>query len=347
MGSPAGVDVKCAWKKATTWGTAVACGANDGVLILPDNFDRDAPAQLDDSLGLFWPQDSDPGAISAKGDLPMYLRYDGCDLGIAMAMGATGGAPVQQAATTAYQQTFTLASVLDGLFLTGALNKKVNIEELPSMKLLGFTISGQVGEPITITFQTLPSNLITNSVVNTTTTFNNVTYREIKNRVLFRQGLFRMNDQSGIALASPAADIYPKSFELSFKRKLAGVYGAGGSFDIIDEPTNDGTPEVSLKLDFPRHVSAAYQDAWITGTAKKLDMVFTGALIQSTYYRKWTFEFPNLKIKKASAPTKAGMLDETVEFDCLGCSAAPTGMTGLTLPFRATVINTLVTNVLA
>lgn len=346
MGGVAGVDVKFAWKKAAAWGTAVACGTNDGVLILPDTFDRQAPAQLDDSLGLYWSQDSDPGSITAQGDLPMYLRYDGCDLGVGLAMGATGGAPVQQGATTAYKQVFTLANVLDGLFATFALNKKVNIEELLSVKFSGFTISGQIGEAIKITFHTIPSNLITNSVVNTLASFNNVTYRETKNRALYRQGVFRINDQSGAALGSGDV-IYPKSFEFSFMRKMRGIHGAGGNFDTIDEPTNDGVPEVTLKLDFPRHLSSAYQDAWAAGTAKKCDITFTGAQIQSPYNRSWFFELPNLKFKKASAPTQTGIIGETCEFDVLGCSVAPTGMTGLTLPLRATVINQLSTNVLA
>lgn len=129
MAKAIGVEIKAAFKKASVWGEAVACGANDGILILPPSLKKDRPSQVDDSLGLYFSKDSDPGEIKVEGDIPAYLRYDSLDLLIALAMGATGGAPVQQGLTSAYKQTFTLSDNLDGLFGTFALNNNVNIDD--------------------------------------------------------------------------------------------------------------------------------------------------------------------------------------------------------------------------
>jgi len=344
MSGVSGLEVKAAVKKASTWGTAVVCGANDGILILPPTLSKEREDQIDDSLGFYFPQDSDPGAVKSEGDLPMYLRYDSIDLLIALAMGATAGAPVQQGTTAAYKQTFSLAESIDGLFATLALWTKINVEEYPTVKVTGLTLEGEVGKALTITFHLIASNRTT-SGSNTLTSFNNVTYFETKNRVLFNQGVFRMNNQSDPALGSGDI-IYPNSFKLTFQRKMAGVYGAGGSFDVIDEPTNDGLPEMKLELTVPRYTSDAYFTDWDAGTVKKMDITFTGAVIESPYNRQFKIEFPNLKFAKVDAPVKQGIIDHPVEFNVLGADAAPAGMT-TTKPFEITVINRQSANVLA
>jgi|Deesub1362A_J573_1020465.scaffolds.fasta_scaffold00740_17 hypothetical protein len=348
MAKAIGVEIKAAFKKASVWGEAVACGANDGILILPPSLKKDRPNQVDDSLGLYFPEDSDPGEIKVEGDIPAYLRYDSLDLLIALAMGATGGAPVQPDSVNApntYQQTFTLADNLDGLFGTFALNNNVNIDEYPSVKVAGFTLKGEVGKPLEITFHCIAIDRITNSSVNTLTSFSNVTYFETSNRVLMSQGVIRMNNQSDAALGI-GDEIYPSSFELTFKRNMQGVYGVASGFDKIDEPTNAGQPEVTLKLEFPRYTSDAHFTGWDANTAKKLDMTFTGALIEDTYHRTFRIEFPNLKYANVNLPIEQGILKHPVEFDCLACDTAPSGMTA-TKPFLIEVINRQSADVLA
>ncbi len=344
--SVAGIEVKAAARRTTAWGTALACGANHGILILSDSFKKDRPNNIDDSLGLYYPQDSDAGEISVNGDLAAYLRYDSLDLLIALAMGSTAGVPVQQGGTAAYQQRFIMTEHNDGLFGVIALHKKVNIEEMTSAKIIGFTLSGEVGKPVNASFHCIANNKIANSAVNTTSSFNNVTYFETANRVMFNHAVFRMNAQAGAALGSGDI-IYPSSFELTYKRTMEGVYGAGGTFDTIDEPRNNGLPETTLKLEFPRYSSAAHFTNWDSGAAMKMDIVFTGALIAGAFFRRFTIELPNLKYASVDAPTEVGRIKHPVEFNCLGCATAPTGMTGITRPFQVTVINRQTANVLA
>jgi len=349
MSAVAGTELKFGLKKAATWGTPVACGASDGLLLLPTGIKRDAGVDVDDSLGQFWAKDGTPGAIKVEGDLPSYLRYDGMDLLIALFMGITG-APVQQAATAAYAYSYDLADNTDGLFATFAKHLKTYVAEVPSLKISGLTIKGEQGKPLQLIATGIGDNMAEDGT-NNATSFLNVTIAEVANRIQFAQGVFRMNDQSGIALAV-GDKIGPSSFELSAKRKLTGTYGSfvtGGanSQDLIDEPVNDGMPEVTLKLQFPKHTGKTRLTDLGADTRKKMDITFTGALIASTYYRQFKLEFPHLQLKTVDVVDETGIIKEPVEFLVHAASVAPAGMTGITKPFRISGINQRATNPLA
>ena len=117
MSGVSGVEIKAAMKKATTWGTAIACGANDGILINPSSLKKSASVLVDDSLGTFFSRDGLLGEIKVEGDLPLYLRYDGLDVALAMITGSSG-APTQQGATTAYAYAYKPTANTDGKFVT-------------------------------------------------------------------------------------------------------------------------------------------------------------------------------------------------------------------------------------
>jgi hypothetical protein len=332
-----GTEIRAALKKAQAWGVAAACGANDGVLIMPHTLKKERAKVEDESLGVYFPKELAQVDIKVEGTVPAYLRYDGLDLLLALVMGETAGAPVQQDGTQAYAQSFKLKETIDGLFSTFAVNNGINIDEYTSLKLTGFTLKGEVGKPVQAVFQAIADDRVTDSAVNTPESFAAVTYFEEKSRVLFSQAVFRMNAQAGAALGD-GDKIYPSSFELSFKRKMKGIYAAGGA-DKIDEPTNEGAPEVRLKLDFPRYTAKTYFEDWDRGAAKKLDITFTGALIEGAYYRSFKIQFPNLSLASVDLPIEKGILKHPLEFECLASDAAPLGMTGITKPFQIDVIN--------
>ena len=194
----------------------------------------------------------------------MYLRYDGLDLLLAIFLG-TAGDPAQLGATTAYAYTYKWLTSIDGLFMTWVEVHEELHREYPSEKVVGITIKGQTGGALQLILKTQAINKIFDSSVNTLSSFNNVTIFESANRIRFAEGVFRMNDKDGAAL-SDSNIIYPESFELSAQRKMKGVYGqyktaAPNVQDLIDEPTNDGMPTVTLKLTFPRHTGVTYLTA--------------------------------------------------------------------------------------
>lgn len=349
MGNATGTEIKAAIAKAAAWGTPVELGANHGILILPHSLKKARPVKVDDSLGLYHAKDADLGEIKVEGDIPAYLRYDGLDLLIALVMGATAGAPTQPDAVNdpnTYQQTFTLADHNDGLFATFGVNNQVNIDEYTTLKITGFTLKGSVGNPLEIAFHVLVHDRLTNSSTNTMVTFANVTYFETGHRVLFNQRTIRINAQDGAALGG-GDEIYPSSFELVYKRAQQGVYGSGAGADNVDEPTNDEAPECTLTLDFPRYTTAQYFEDWDAKNLKKLDMVFAGKIIDVNYQRTFKLQFPNLMHKDADLPIEKGILKHPLQFICLACDSAPTGMAGITKPFQVDVTNRQSANVLA
>ncbi len=344
MSGLSGAEIKAALKKAATWGTAVAAGAGDGILILPSSFKKDVGAEVDDSMGTYFAKDGLLGAIKVEGDLPAYLRYDSLDVLIAQVMG-TAGAPTQQGSTTAYAYTYKPATNVDGKFSTFAKHMKAYIEEHSSLKVIGFTIKGEVGKALQITFKTISINKVVDSTTNTTTTFNNVTFTEVANRVMYSHGVIRMNAASGAALAA-GDKIYPSSFEFSFQRKLKGEHtgqyrytSGSNSQDLIDEPCNDGAPEITLKLEFARHTSTTYLAVLGGDTRQKLDMTFTGATISGAYARQFMLQFPHLQLINDDPADAEGNIKEPLEFRVYGAATAPTGMTGITDPFWVTGIN--------
>lgn len=339
MGSVSGVEIKIAAKKAATWGTAVAAGANDGFLCLPTSLKRSADLIVDDSLGTYFSTDGTPGAVKVAGDLPAYARYDGFDLLLALFMGTAGSPSTHTAGTNSKDYVYKFATNTDGLFCTIAKNMKNYIAEFPSCKIEKISIKGEVGKPLQFVFTVEGNNIVynTSSGTNNQTTFNSVTVKEVANRIQFGQGVFRFNVQSGAALSS-GDKVYPTAFELTAERKQSGVYGqfttgvSGNNQELIDEPTNDGKPVITLKLTFPRHAStAATVPAFLTAlnadTRYKGDIVFTGKIIEGSIPRVFGLSFPNLQIKTVDVTDAAGIIQEPVEFAVYSASAAPLGMT--------------------
>jgi len=260
----------------------------------------------------------------------------------------TAGVPAQQAATTAFAYAYFLADNTDGQFCTFAKNMKNYAAEIASLKIIGFTLKGEAGKPVQITFKTIGNSLAKNvyTGTNTKTSMVEITIPSIGvgNRVMFSQAVFRINNQSAIALASGDA-VKPSAFEFSFMRKLTGVQGSyttgisANNQGLIDEPTNDGIPEISLKLTFPRHSSVTRLADLGSDARKKMDITFTGGLLAATYYRTFKIEIPHLQYKDVPVTDASGIIQEPVEFILHAATVAPTGMTGITQPFKLSGIN--------
>lgn len=339
-----GQDAQAALKKAAAWGTALACGAGDGIYIKGHSLKFSQDIKTPSELGRSKPNAVARGAIRVPGDVPALLRYYGLDLFIALAMGASG-TPAQQEATAAYLQTFTIADSLDGLFATFCWNNNVNIDEYSSIKVTGWDIEGEYGGFVDITFHVIAIDKEESSVINTSVTFANVTFSEASNIVLFSDGVFRLNDQTGDALAEGDV-IHPSSFKLASNRKLEGAPGVGGA-NTVDEPGNAGEMEVKLSLNFPRYTAETHFTDLRAGTEKKADIVFTGSVIEDAYSNQFKVEMPRLVYVGADVPPEPGPLKHPLEFLVVGCDAAPTGMAGITDPFKVTTINEETADVLA
>lgn len=342
-----------ALKKATTWETEVACGVGDGLLFLSGQAKNDASAEKDDSRGRAFSVDGYVGPITCAPTYNFYLRYAGVELVAAMLMG-TAGVPAQQAATTAYLHSLTWNTDPYGLMLSLAKTMIGYIESIPTLKVAGLTISGEVGaKPLQVAMEVIGSRKLVDSAINTLSTFANVTFPTdaSTNPVMFSHLVFRMNVASGAALG--AGDIiYPGKFSLSIKRTLKGEYTGqyrttGTNIqDLIDEPSNNGDPEIKLTLEFPKHTATTYLAAVAADTRYKLDITATGAVIEGAYNYKHLWQFPHLQLLNANPTDDNGRIKEPLEFIVHGAVAAPTGM-AVTDPLKWSITSKRTTNPLA
>lgn len=351
-----GINQRLAARKATAWGTALACGAGHEVSFLNGQAKRQAPVEVDNSRGLAFSKDGTPGPISSPPAYNCNLRYEGLDVLIACLMGIAS-VPTIQGAGPAYANTYKWNTDVYGIFCTIAklMTGGTYIEEVPTAKIAGLTITGEVGaKPLQLAVETIGINKETNSLVNTLATYASVsmpTGGDV-NPVMFSHLQFRMNNQGSAALG--AGDIIkPSKFTLSLKRKLKGEYtGAHRTTgtnpqDLIDEPTNDGNPELKLTLEFATHTANTYLTDLGSDTRKKLDITATGALLNATFYYQHLWQFPHLQLISDDVTDDNGRIKEPLEFIIHGASAAPTGMAGITDPLWWNVINKRSTNPLA
>ena len=343
-----GREVRIGLKKSAAWRTPVECGADDGLLVLSESLKVTRSLELDDSAGQAWTQDADAGPISAAGTLTAYMRYEGLDVALALLCGQAG-APTLVGMSDAYTNSYKLTSNIDGLFATLAMLKLSNkVWEFPSAKIHGFKLSADANKPLKITLDVIADTLNRASAINTAATMANVTIPDKSNRILMnKNAIFRINDQGDPALDA-ANQINPTKFDLSFKRPMAadGVAGSEG----VDEPSDNGFPTCSLSMSFPRYDSQndAYFDDWNADTPKKMDIIFTGKVIEAGFNYYFKLSFPHVRIENPEAGVSgAGKIPMSLKLQVLGAESAPLGMTGITAPFQIDVQNTRSTDPLA
>lgn len=345
---------KCGAGAGGTWDTAVACGAGNGILFLSGQAAASADSVTDKSRGRAFAIDATKGPLTCEPTYKLSLRYVGFEVLAALLMGAAG-VPAQQGGTAAYLHTLKWNPDVYGYMCTIAKNMVNYVEEVPTAKITGITISGQVGaEPLSVDLDVVGSRKEVASLVNTLATWANVTIPTggDRNPVMFAHSTFLMNAQSGAALAI-GDRIYPGSFSLAIKRPLkgefTGAYRTSGSNpqDLIDEPSTDGEPEIKLTLTMPTHTSSARLVDMQNDARKKMSISFTGGLIASTYYFNHTWQFPHLQMLNTNPTDDDGRIKEPLEFNALGCLTAPTGMTGCTDPLWWLITSTLATDPLA
>lgn len=333
-------------KKASAWGTAVACGALNGIKFLTGQAKRDAAVEVDQSRGSGFSVDGTAGPISCSGSYTFTLRYESFGLLIAAFMGIAG-APTQQAATAAYKNVFKFSPDIYGIFVTIAKTMIAYIEEIPTAKVTALTLSGEVGaKPLQLTVEVTGINREIASAINTLVTFANVTVPTGGEAlpVLYSHLQFRMNDRSDVALAAGHV-IYPSKFTLALKRNLkgdfTGQYRTTGTNpqDLIDEPSNEGLPELTLTLEFATHTATTFLAALGSDTRKKMDITATGPVIEGAYSYQHLQQMPHLQLKNVNPTDDMGRIKEPLEFILHGTAVAPTGMTGITDPIWWTVID--------
>jgi hypothetical protein len=335
-------------KKATTWGTAVAVGTLSGLSTETlSGFGRDqdyiqvkeadAPLPRSSQLDVVKPVDFTHG---------VKMPYDPGALGsIVAALMGIAGAPAQQGGTTAYLHTLQLADEIYGLFFTiPATVGAGKVWECHSAKPMEWTLKAAERGFMASELKLRGDDIVDDSAVNGDSQMNALTYPNRENRILFRHNTVKVNDASAGDVGSATA-LNVNNIEVSIKRQGFDEPRGANSINIL-EPRDAGWPDIRVKLGFPR-IDATSEAFFATAKAEtyqKMIIVFTGALIASTYYYTLKFWFPKLRLLNPDM-TYDEMIKLGIELIAEEASSAPTGMS-YTRPY-ITLINCQTTDYLA
>lgn len=341
--------MKMAFAKYGTNSWGVAASVTKGVY-----FDSDGGLQLkvaqvtDNAFNQAFIGVADPGLVEAP-DLTFSGRYRYDDhnyIWDALAMGSPAAVVIATSAagqTTSWRHVFDLADSIDGLGATLAIDKNLYVEELTSAKVYGFELANESNGAMQVSYKLMGSMPTNISSININSTLANANYPPLGNRVVQQQGVFRMNLQSAGALG--ATDVLRvENVKLSWERPQDAPHVFGQSF--VDEPADNGHPTFSLEVEYPR-MNTPSANSLFAGlrsmTTFKADWTFTGAAINSTDSYSVLFQFPLLQLEEdgfQAATEGAQQVKPKAKFRPALAAAAPTGMSGVTRPFRLTRVMT-------
>jgi hypothetical protein len=336
----AGINIATSGSWGTGAASATALGAGDGHyvrddlgLVLRMQQARDDSASQD-FIGSVQSANADEVAVT----VPVYMHYKDAWMNVlyALALGTGGTSPVQIGATTAYSNTFEPSTSKTGLYATVVQDKVEDIFEVPGAKCTGFTLTaGEMGRMEAV-FNFIGDLVKEDSTVNTATQISALTFPTQGLRTFLDDAQIRINAQGGAALsAGDAIDV--TSLTISFSQPLDTRHVAGQT--TIIEPCENEFPDFTVELEAGR--SGTTWNAFFAGhrntTAYKMEVEFTGATLATTNYGV-LFQFPNgiLEPYEAPVPGGAGQIIPRMTFRALSTTAAPTGMTGVTVPMRVT-----------
>lgn len=314
-------------------------GANDGIQPISMGYPAGGPVSLpDDSFkGRPWRAAPDQGEHRADQDITCYLKYDGHDVLIAMAMG-TAGTPTQGGTTSAYYNAYKIKDNLSGLYGTLAMEtvKDTLVKEIDAAKVNGIRVRGEAGKRVEITFPFLGRRRRTDSPRNTTSTIDSVTPPVVGKFCHFNDVEIRLGDQSWGALSS-SNEVFPSAFEIVVDNAMTGEITMENA-PYIDEPERTDFGTVTLTLTFPKHTTNTWINKYFGKTKLKAMVRFLGPNIEASYNYMMTFWFPELTIESADTPV-GGPGKITLDLPMVASwyidsTTGPAGMTGIGTPLN-------------
>lgn len=322
-------------RKASTWGTAVACGAGHGLEVLTVGLKADRGIVSDMSItGTVSQRQGDKGNIVAGGDIVLPMRYEGIGQLLAAVLG-TAGAP-STVDTTGKKHIYRPAATTDGIFWTLAYEilKDAVIYEFDSVKITGFSIKATIPGRIELTVRAIAKGFTDASAINTTTTIDTITQSANLEIAQARQLVVRLNAQTGGALGASDAK-YLTAFELNVDRPLEADFTTefGDSTSEPMPPSGDAFLKVGGVLTFSQYDNGGtggnspFPLEQYNRTLKKMDWTLTGDNLAGAATSKYQFVgyHPMVVFGEGKPTLAAGALGWSIPFTAHHVSAIPTG----------------------
>lgn len=335
-----------AFAKCGTNSWNVPASVTKGARFLSDGGMKHAPTFVEDRsfgetfLGPSEAGDLQPPDLSFQGQ----ARYEDHHYILeALAMGSPAAVAISTSAsgqTTSWKHVIDPAPSIDGLCATFAMDRKLFVDELTSGKVYGFGETYGDAGIVLQTFKVLGSQVTDISSVNINSTVHGASFPSLGGKIYRKQGVFRINAQGGGALGASDAITFTGGMEFTFERPQDRSYGMGS--DAILEPADNEFPDITLNVQFERMntvTANSFRAAFRAGTTYKIDCAYSGSYINSTDRYQKLYQFPYAELQDFETPTAgAGQVKPRAVFRLKKPSAAPTGMSGVTGPFRITRI---------
>jgi|GEM_PF-4052042 len=329
-----------AYKEATEWGTEVTLNVAEKELLITNPVDCIAKTvEFTDieTSGRTFHEESDEGKIKCDLSPTAYLRYDDPVAHTMLAQIVGSHTTPSTVSTLAYTSDYLLTENIEGRFGSFAVDKVTRIHSVPSVKWNSFTLTAKPGVPVEMQYKGIGTDELTDSTINTT--LDSVTSSDRSNRMQLKDAVIRVNDQTGSTLGE-GDEISVTSFTFEFDRPHTSDYENNGS-NAIAEPLGDGYPKAKVSLEFRKYgdTEAQYYSDWQKNTLKKMEVLFEGATIEGSARYQFKMMFPRLRVKEVKTSGSNNIVT-SVSMDCEAPTTAPSGMSGLTRPFKITVQNT-------
>lgn len=326
------------WRKATTWGTAVACGALHGLEVLSIDVAGNRDIVSDMSItGTVSQREGDKGNIQVNGSIVAPLRYENFHRILAALMGTAGVPAVVD--TSARRHLLKVAPTTDGIFHTLAYEilKDTTIFEFNTAKVVGVSLKITIPGRIEATARIVAHDFTDASAINTTTTIDTITQSANLEIAQARQCVIRMNAQGGAGLASTDA-VFCTGLELNLERPLEADFTTEfGDRSSEPMPPSGGDPffKVSGKLSFSQYQTgspgqnAAFVMEQQARTLKKMDITLTGDNLAGAATQKyqWVFWLPKVVLLPGKPTIAAGAYSWEQPFTSHHVPTIPTGFT--------------------
>lgn len=351
MAAVKGYRSEAAFVKATTWDTAVVCGALHGIPFLSEKMTKSVALDPNEEVDLdASPLAGDKSSQKYSGSIETYMRYGGLDRLLGHLLGSDTISTID--AATAYRHEILPMNDREGLFGTLAINKGNQfIEEFAGVKVTGLTIVMKPGKAVA-TWDLVASSLAINTSTgtNTTTTFASVTLPTPTDPILWNQIQFHIKPVSDAAAFGAGDLAYVNEITVEIKQAMVeDDYSTRGG-TLIDEPIADGKWQVMLKVGWRKADTAAQavgnmilSEAALNKTQYKARILCTGPGIGSgTNVQTAAFWFPLIQAETGYEHNigGSGVAPLSINFKSHRSATLPTGFpTGGTTPISIDIQN--------
>lgn len=328
MAYKSGADINAGIKQGSTYGTAVAIGAGDKIILENISDTRSVTVGESNAIGSGRTMDSTSDALDTEHtvNISQQARYDDGGLPLVMAafLGASAAPAEQNGGEGDYLHRLTWDGTADKFLTVAREATTTETFEFPSCYVNSITIeSGNTPGYLTYTADMIANNRVIDSSTNTNATLQAAT--ELGTSIVAHQtsDYIWFNSQAGGALSSGDALDCVSSVSITYARpkRIAKCFGT-------TKILNTDKFVVNLTLNFDTLDDLTHFTNHHDGTEHKALFSIQGDQIGSGDNKSLNFYFPRLKAVESpeQSISDPGANGYSVTYKALVASSNPTGM---------------------